>query len=280
MYVFGNNMKLLGLALAMLIFSLSACEPGSVNHGKVDPDFEWVTIQGGTFLMGSPDGQGMFNEHPQHKETLGAFEILKTEVTVAQYQKCVDEKVCWETLKPDNDHYCNYGKADRLKHPVNCVDWYQASTFCAWTGGRLPSEAEWEYVARSGGKDYKYVWGNDTEPSCEYAVMDTPEGIGCGAYMTWEICSKPKGNTEQGVCDMSGNVIEWINDWYYLSYQPDSSQELPPDITNMKNGQIAPNRVMRGAGIGSDEDYRTRNRIYHDPHFQYGGLGIRCVRDI
>ena len=101
---------------------------------------------------------------------------------------------------------------------MNCLDWQQAVDFCAWAGGRLPSEAEWEYAARSGGpsSSYKYPWGNDAA-TCTYAVMDDG-GYGCGTGRTWSVCSKPAGNTSQGLCDMSGNVWEWVEDWYHGDY--------------------------------------------------------------
>ena len=144
---------------------------------------------------------------PRHTVTVNSFEMAKTLVTVEQYKVCVDAKAC---TVPSAGPDCNWGVPGRGKHPVNCVDWQQAQTFSAWEGGRLPTEAEWEYAARSGGRDQKYPWG-DSPPTCEKAVFK-----GCGTG-TAPVCSKPAGNTAQGLCDAAGNVWEWMEDRYHPS---------------------------------------------------------------
>jgi iron(II)-dependent oxidoreductase len=172
---------------------------------------EWVRIPGGTFNMGSSDSY--VNEKPVHRVTVPTFEMTKTQVTVEQYKACVDAGAC---TAPDTGGYCNWGQSDRGKHPINCVDWQQAQAYAKWAGGRLPTEAEWEYAARSGGRDWKYPWGNENA-TCDRAVI-SEGGNGCGRNSTWPVCSKPRGNTTQGLCDMAGNVWEWVQDWYHDSY--------------------------------------------------------------
>jgi iron(II)-dependent oxidoreductase len=142
--------------------------------------------------MGSDDGNG--DEKPVHRVTVPTFEMTKTQVTVDQYKACVDAGAC---TAPDSGGACNWGQSDRGKHPINCVDWQQAQAYAQWAGGRLPTEAEWEYAARSGGRDWKYPWG-DEEATCQRAVMDD-RGWGCGRDTTWPVCSKPSGNTTQGL---------------------------------------------------------------------------------
>ena len=83
--------------------------------------------------------------------------MAKSEVTVAQYKVCVDEGVC---SAPATGRYCNWGKSGREQHPVNCVDWNQARTFSKWAGGDLPTEAQWEFAARSRGQNITYLWGD------------------------------------------------------------------------------------------------------------------------
>ena len=111
--------------------------------------------------------------------------------------------------------YCNWGIAGKENHPVNCVDWKQADEFAQWIGGRLPTEAEWEYAARSAGKDRNFRRGQRRS--------DLRYGRHLGARSrlwldsTWPVCPKPKGNTEQDLCDMAGNVWEWVQDSYHES---------------------------------------------------------------
>ena len=123
--------------------------------------------------------------------------------------------------KPDTSHLtdCNWGKTDREAHPVNCVSWDEAQEFARWAGGRLPTEAEWEYAARSAGRSWSHPWG-DEATSCVQAVMwdndDAPPG--CGGDGTAPVCSKPGGNSQQGLCDLIGNVGEYVQAAYHETY--------------------------------------------------------------
>jgi len=223
--------------------------------------------------MGSTSGDS--NETPVHPVTVPGFEMLATEVTVSQYEACVnDGGAC--TAPSTSDSSCNWNASGYEDHPVNCVDWQQAVDFCTWAGGRLPSEAEWEYAARSGGpsSSYKYPWGNDAA-TCTYAVMDDDtHTFGCNTGRTWSVCSKPAGNTSQGLCDMSGNVWEWVEDWYYGDYTgapTDGSAWVSP------SGSF---RVVRGGSFVSYAvDLRAAYRSLGDPSVQVYTLGFRCARD-
>lgn len=178
------------------------------------PAVEWVSLPGGRFTMGS-DREC---ESPPREVTVKPFRIARTEVTVAQYAACVRARACTPPSVRYGGGWCNYGRAGRENFPVNCVSWTQAGEFSKWVKGRLPSAAEWEYAARSGGKPRRYPWG-DEEPSCARAVIQQggrgsnvlgPRG--CGRKDSWPVCSKPSGDTEQGLCDMIGGVYEWLQD--------------------------------------------------------------------
>ncbi len=224
---------------------------------------EMILISGGSFMMGSDVGSS--DEKPVHSVKVRNFFLSRTEVTVGQYRKCVDANVC---SKPYNNHdikeYCNWEYSDRENHPINCVNWNQARTFARWVGGDLPSEAQWEYASRSEGKDIKYPWGN-AEATCEYAVM----GRGCGKgglfSATWEVCSKTKGNTVQGLCDMSGNVEEWVLDEKHESYNAAPSNDMAwCSVPNCESVKDVDSRVFRGGTfMDMKDDLRSVNRDGH-----------------
>ena len=100
---------------------------------------------------------------------------------------------------------------------MNCITWREARNFARWVGGDLLSEAEWEYTAKSAGKEKLFPWGNQFA-NCKRAVM-SEMSKGCRKNSTWPVCSFTHGNTENGVCDMAGNVWEWTLDDYVSSYQ-------------------------------------------------------------
>ena len=229
---------------------------------------EWVLIPGGSFNMGSNNGES--DEKPVHRVTVRTFEMTKTQVTVEQYKACVDAGAC---TAPDTGGSCNWGQSDRGKHPINCVDWHQAQAYAKWAGGRLPSEAEWEYAARSGGRDWKYPWGNGNA-TCERAVMYDGD-LGCGRESTWPVCSKPRGNTTHGLCDMAGNVWEWVQDWYHDSYKG-----APTDGSAWEK-PTGSNRVLRGGSCNNGAGcVRAAYRISVVPRYRHFSLGFRLARSV
>lgn len=173
---------------------------------------EWIKIPGGKFMMGTDsDVNWVRSAAPMHEVGVKTFQMSKTEVTVEQYNECVKSGACTEPVAAGPN--CNWGKFERRHHPVNCVNLTQAREYARFKGGRLPSEAEWEYAATGGGRNQKYPWGN-TPPTCDNTIMMSYQGPGCGAGTTWPVCSRPAGNTAQGLCDMAGNVTEWVQDMY------------------------------------------------------------------
>jgi formylglycine-generating enzyme required for sulfatase activity len=233
---------------------------------------EWVMLPGGTFSMGSTDGAP--DERPPHRVTVGAFELGRTEVTVAQYRRCVDAGQC---AAPGTGDSCNWGPSGREDHPVNCVSWTDAQAFARYAQGRLPTEAEWEYAARSGGRAQAYPWGPE-RASCERAVMADGGGNGCGrGNTTWPVCSKPAGNSAQGACDLAGNVWEWVEDDWHGSY---GESGRPDDGAAWVDSPRGSYRVFRGGSWYFDAGYcRAAYRFRGEPGIRGGSLGFRLARD-
>ncbi len=182
------------------------------------------------------------------------LEMMRAEVTVAQYKGCVDAGKCKRDFKTKSDSkYNNWGYSNRGNHPMNGVNWNGADAFCRWAGGRLPTEHEW-FAEASNNESRNYPWGSE-EASCSRVVMDDG-GNGCGKARTWPVCSKRKGDSVSGICDMSGNVWEWTS------------------------SQIESKRVIRGGSWGSADqaDLRASTRLTYDPSSWNNYLGFRCVR--
>ena len=220
--------------------------------------------------MGSTSGTS--NAKPVHSVTVPSFEMTETTVTVEQYEQCVNDSGACSVPSTSNTA-CNWGESGYEDHPVNCVYWQQAVDFCAWAGGRLPSESEWEYAASNGSDENTYPWGDD-EATCNYAVMeDDTHTVGCDTGRTWSVCSKTAGNTNHGLCDMAGNVWEWLEDWYHNDYTgapTDGSAWLSP---------VDSTRVTRGGNFyGNAVFQRAAYRTSVSPPSQYNSLGFRCAR--
>ncbi len=232
---------------------------------------DWVPLTGATFDMGTIGGN--LREQPCHAVTVTDFEILRTEVTLEQYTVCETDGGC--SPPTGESGQCNWGRPGRELHPVNCVVWQQAVEFCLWAGGRLPSEAEWEFAARGQGQEVTYPWGEDPA-NCDRAVMDDTGtgGDGCGQAGTDVVCShSPDGDTAQGLCDMAGNVFEWVQDLYHDTYEG-----APADGTAWETGGDG-NRAHRGGSCHNDAGkLRTRARNNADPLSDVPGAGFRCVR--
>lgn len=233
-----------------------AGQPAAAPEPATPPGFEWIALEGGAFRMGTTviGRRGYLTR-------VAPFDIAKTEVTVAQYRACVQAGRCTPIVKRPT---CP--NADPTL-PVTCVTWSQARDFSAWVGGRLPSEAEWTWAARSQGQRVAHVWG-EGEPSCEKTVMrDYNKGLGCGTRAPWAPCSKKADVTRQGVCDMTGNLQEWVADGFAEAFPP---RDGAPHAGGKE-------KVVRGGHYGEVAvGFAIRGRF--EPTLAVDSVGFRPVR--
>lgn len=213
------------------------------------------------------------DELPLHQVSVDAFVIDKFEVTNAQYTLCVTNGACAvpyyqrSATRPDyysNEEYANYPKV--------AVSWFEASDYCEWAGGRLPTEAEWVRAARGGDKRV-YPWGDETPDCLKANTLDENTGKLCLGD-TAPVGSYPEGASPFGVMDMVGNAWEWTADWYHKDYY-----SLSPEL-NPQGPEQGVNKVVHGGGF--DYGWKLSRIAYttdHDPAEHKIGFGFRCVMD-
>lgn len=248
-----------------------------------------VQVPAGKFTMGSNDGAP--NERPAHDVKVAAFDLDATEVTVADYAACTRTGACtaagssvdWpgitDAYRRVYDQFCNVDAPDRSDHPVNCVDWTQASAYCKWASKRLPTEEEWEYAAR-GTDGRRFPWGNDPAgPKLLDACGDecvaaaklfgqtwTPLYAGNdGAPFTAPVGAYPAGRSPFGAYDMLGNVWEWTASGWSDDYKKARTDDA---------------RAYRGGGWASFDasQVTATHRARMPPTARGHALGFRCAR--
>jgi formylglycine-generating enzyme required for sulfatase activity len=259
-----------------------------------------IDIPGGEFFMGSDDGPD--SEKPAHQVKLARYCIGQRETTVAEYKACSDTGECkrgvtndWEGITEHErkvfDPLCNAGDPkNKASHPVNCVDWEMASRYCqkAIPGGRLPTEAEWEFAAR--GPDGRiYPWGDDAPSASRLNACDE-QCVSWGKANhvdesamypgddgfpnTSPVGSFPAGRSRYGVDDVAGNVWEWVADWY-------APYPHGADISDEPKGPSSgAGRVIRGGAWNSVDPAWVRPTFrFHDTPGKRGyGIGFRCAK--
>jgi sulfatase modifying factor 1 len=278
---------------------------GQVRSNPRD-SLEHVSILPGAFEMGCApgDNQCQEDEKPSHRvELTHGFWMGRTEVTVEAFRRYVAATSYRTTAESDGWSRSfdgrNLVKTEGLSwhapgfeqgptHPVVHVSWYDAWTYCAWAGGRLPTEAEWEYAERAGHERAKYLWGDAPLPLMSglkqsnvgdeslkrvYARVKILTGYDDGQATT-----APAGAFAAngfGLVDMAGNVSEWCSDWYdEKSYGTSSS----PDPTGATAGT---RRVIRGGSwLDDSSSLRASYRVRELPTYHDALVGFRCVQDI
>ena len=247
------------------VYLAAATELLLVKHGdhfvKIRFDLKdhmnQVYIPAGEFTMGSGTND---IEILAHKVYLDAYWIDQTDITNAMYAACVRAGAC--TLPARYDNYFDNSKyAD---YPVVYVTWYAAQTFCAWEDGTLPTEAQWEKAAR-GWDGRPYPWGTSSPDISLLNYNGDHEDI-VSAY-DYLIALSP-----YGLLQMSGNVRQWMLDWYQRHYYSISPYKNPqgPNSGHYKS--------LRGGGFDDDfQEVETTYRAFHDPTSAGQDRGFRCA---
>jgi formylglycine-generating enzyme required for sulfatase activity len=234
------------------------------------PEIEWFRIPGGDFLMGSLDQE---DQQPIHSVRIKSFDASQ-EITVAQYQACVNDAICTPTQTGGS---CNAGQNTRQNDPINCINWYQAQVFAYWMGARLPSESQWEYMARNTGNNILYPWGN-LAVDCTWAHVAEQNTFGCGLLSSTTRCHYPQGNSAQGLCDLIGNVAEWVLDDYQPHYQNANDQGeayCSPTLGCAPQGD----KVYRGGGWRTRTNELNSHTRFHALYFlRDANVGFRVIR--
>ncbi len=259
---------------------------------------------GGKYFQGTDaDSPVLGLAKPAHQVEFDAFCLDRQEVTVAEYRECSGAGECkrayrdsfwpqgksdareWKSSRKIYSPLCNENYEDRGDHPINCVTWNQAVAYCKRAGKRLPTETEWEYAAR-GSDGRVFPWGDEV-PSAEHlnacglecSQWQTEAGLPAPGVMyeaddghpaTAPVGSFPKGATQRGLLDMTGNVFEWTDD-PFLPY-PNREGEPPDMVPDM-------NRVIRGGAFNSVEPEHTDPALRYpmDANAHSHGIGFRCA---
>lgn len=290
------------------------------NETHVNAD-HFVMIPEGSFIMGTDDEDGFPNdgEGPARQVTVSAFAISKYPVTNAQFAQFVEatgyvteaEQFGWSYVfsdfvsEPNKQHSlgnpgglhwwtavngaywaCPEGPGtsweDRSEHPVVHISWNDAVAYCNWAGGRLPTEAEWEYAARGGLQRRRYPWGDELHPNkqhmCNIWQGKFPlKNHGSDGYIgTAPVHAfQPNG---YGLYQMSGNVWEWCHDYFDTRYHQLTSNVNPIWSEPTKN------RSMRGGSYLCHRDYCNRYRVAarnsNSPDSSTGHCGFRMVLNV
>jgi sulfatase modifying factor 1 len=256
------------------------------------------------------------DEQPEHPATISSFRLDKFEVTVGRFRAFVeagagirthppaagagahpliaasgwdsawDSQLAadraqledWITCGSDVEAWTASGAANE-QYPMNCTTWYEAFAFCIWDGGRLPTEAEWEYAAAGGDENRVFPWGNDVTEPAPADYFETT--LSPGTFPPCVVGSYANGNGRWGHADLAGSVDEWVLDFWAYYYYLDTETGCS-DCANLSSGGY---RVHRGGSwfTSAAHFFRAafRNHDHSEnplPHVPRSDIGIRCAR--
>lgn len=254
-----------------------------------------VFVPGSTFQMGSTKTEVIdainlckqhypicnewfyMREYPQHPVTLNDFWLDQTEVSNIQYRQCVEAGICIEPTSCQKGEP-TYDDPEKANHPVVCVSWDDAQTYCDWVSARLPTEAEWEYAFR-GEQNLNYPWGNSFDGSkLNYCDANCEQPHADNRYNDHYAMAMPVGFSSgdiswSGALNMSGNISEWVADW-------SSSYSSEPEL-NPVGPESGTEKILRGCNWSFQPAYcRGAARPSVSPDTQYNYLGFRCASSV
>ena len=258
-----THRSIIALGIVLTSFILTSCVP---------PEPDMAQIPEGCFDMGDSFAEGLSWELPVHNVCISAFDMDFHEVTNAEYAECMDDGVCTAPR-----HLYSYTRDPYLGNPAYddfpalYVYWHQALEYCTWAGKRLPTEAEWEYAARGGLSGKRYPWGDTLSATyANYYNSGDP----------WDNDTSPVKSFEPngyGLYDITGNVWEWVNDWFQTDYYSVSPTNDPPGPTTGENNR----HVLRGGSWRTftwGGGLRVAYRLWSWPDENYYEVGFRCAR--
>jgi formylglycine-generating enzyme required for sulfatase activity len=230
---------------------------------------QMALIPAGEFAMGrtrtTADDQTNMRPHillddrPAHTVWVDAFQLDAHEVTNEQYGRFVN------ATRREAPYHWKHGRFEEwtARYPVYNVNWDDANAYCAWAGGRLPTEAEWERAARGGKSNLDFPWGAQADEKLGRFAATGPGPV--GEYPP----------NEFGLFDMAGGVSEWCQDWFERIYYKTSPARNP------KGPETGMYKVIRG-GAWSDEAARVTVffRNWVRPNQRTPNLGFRCARSV
>ncbi len=280
-----------------------------------------ILLRGGSFLMGTDSGEGFpaDGEGPAHEVRVAPFRIDRCAVTNSEFRRFIDatghetdaERFGWsfvfagfvppwakrhvrgeaagapwwlavEGARWDHQEGPDSALDGRWDHPVVHVSWNDAHAYCAWSGTRLPTEAEWEFAARGGLAGKRYAWGDELVPGGKHRC-NIWQGTfpGRNSREDGHLGTAPARSFQPngyGLYNIAGNVWEWCSDWFGTTYYAESPGRDP------KGPSAGDARVMRGGSYLCHESYCNRYRVAarssNTPESSTGNTGFRCAADV
>lgn len=243
--------------IAGVLLALCAVSAQAADYTDSKTGIEFVRVHGGCYAMGNSFGGGYIDERPVHRVCVPDFYMGKFPVTQGQ----------WRAVMGNNPSGFRKGN----QYPVENLSWNEVQEFIRKLDGmtgkkyRLPTEAEWEYAARSGGKNQKWSGTSDESILGQFAWYDRNSGNATHPVGL----KRPNGLF---LYDMSGNVWEWVNDWYAVNYYENSPRDNPQGPPSGKK------KVLRGgAWISIAANLRAARRLAASPSDRINFFGFRLA---